>query len=150
MAGGADAAGYRFIDATYGGVGQGNAYQSGDVIYAYCETTFRAMITGFASAGILGLPVRFYDGAMFPPEYKNRILIAEHGSWNRTDAIGYRVMQVRLEDGRAVSYEPFADGWLSAEGRAWGRPADVEVLADGSLLVSDDRNGVLYRITYKM
>ncbi len=64
MSGGADAAGYRFIDATYGGVGQGNAYQSGDVIYAYCETTFRAMITGFASAGILGLPVRFYDGAM--------------------------------------------------------------------------------------
>ena len=64
LAGGADAAGYRFIDATYGGVGQGNAYQPGDVIYAYCETTFRAMITGFASAGILGLPVRFYDGAM--------------------------------------------------------------------------------------
>lgn len=64
MAGGSDAAGYRFVDATYGGVGQGNAYQSGDVIYAYCETTFRAMITGFASAGILGLPVRFYDGAM--------------------------------------------------------------------------------------
>ncbi|MBL0141732.1 MAG: sulfurtransferase [Betaproteobacteria bacterium] len=64
LAGGADAAGYRFIDATYGAVGQGSAYQSGDVIYAYCETTFRAMITGFASAGILGLPVRFYDGAM--------------------------------------------------------------------------------------
>lgn len=64
VAGGSDAAGYRFVDASYGGLGDGAAYQSGDVIYAYCETTFRAMITGFASAGILGLPVRFYDGAM--------------------------------------------------------------------------------------
>jgi 3-mercaptopyruvate sulfurtransferase SseA len=62
--GGANAAGTRFVDATYSGVGEGMAYQAGDVIYAYCETTFRAMITGFASAGILGLPVRFYDGAM--------------------------------------------------------------------------------------
>lgn len=64
MAGSADTAGRRFVGATYDGLGDGNAYQNGDVIYAYCETTFRAMITGFASAGILGLPVRFYDGAM--------------------------------------------------------------------------------------
>ena len=64
LTGGADAGGFRFVDATYAGVGDGNGYQNGDVIYAYCETTFRAMITGFASAGILGLPVRFYDGAM--------------------------------------------------------------------------------------
>jgi 3-mercaptopyruvate sulfurtransferase SseA len=64
LTGGADAGGFRFVDASYAGVGDGNAYQNGDVIYAYCETTFRAMITGFASAGILGLPVRFYDGAM--------------------------------------------------------------------------------------
>lgn len=62
--GGANAAGTAFVDATYQGVGTGNAYQAGDVIYNYCETTFRAMITGFASAGILGVPVRFYDGAM--------------------------------------------------------------------------------------
>ena len=62
--GGANAAGTRFVDATYAGVGEGRGYQPGDVIYNYCETTFRAMITGFASAGILGVPVRFYDGAM--------------------------------------------------------------------------------------
>ncbi len=64
LAGSADAGGYRFVDASYNGLGDGAAYQKDDVIYAYCETTFRAMITGFASAGILGLPVRFYDGAM--------------------------------------------------------------------------------------
>ena len=64
MSGGADAGGYRFVDATYGGVGDGAGYQAGDVVYSYCETTFRAMITGFASAGIMGYPVRFYDGAM--------------------------------------------------------------------------------------
>jgi hypothetical protein len=64
MSGAADSRGYAFIDASYNPVGAGNAYQPGDVIYAYCETTFRAMITGFASAAILGLPVRFYDGAM--------------------------------------------------------------------------------------
>lgn len=64
MSGAADSRGYAFIDASYNAVGAGNAYQQGDVIYAYCETTFRAMITGFASAAILGLPVRFYDGAM--------------------------------------------------------------------------------------
>ncbi len=97
---------------------------------------------------VAAIGMRFYDGEMFPPEYKNRILIAEHGSWNREEAIGYRVMQVRLEGDKAVSYKPFAEGWLPEEGRAWGRPADVEVMGDGSVLVSDDRNGILYRITY--
>ena len=89
--GGANAAGNLFLDSTYQGVGVGNAYQPGDVIYAYCETTFRAMITGFASAGILGLPVRFYDGAMVEwnslsnlPDQTGRNILPADSPW-RTD-----------------------------------------------------------------
>jgi glucose/arabinose dehydrogenase len=96
------------------------------------------------------LGMRFYTGQMFPPEYKNAIIMAEHGSWNRDHKLGYRVMVVRLEDGKAVSYEPLVTGWLDeATDKAWGRPVDVEVLDDGSLLISDDWKGVLYRVTYK-
>jgi glucose/arabinose dehydrogenase len=94
---------------------------------------------------VAALGMRFYTGTMFPSEYKSRIFIAEHGSWNRTHKIGYRVMSVKLEGGRAVSYDVFAEGWLEGE-RAWGRPVDVQVLADGSLLVSDDSAGAIYRI----
>jgi glucose/arabinose dehydrogenase len=78
---------------------------------------------------------------------RSQVFIAEHGSWNRATPLGYRVMLVRLDDHRAVSYEPFAEGWLQ-EGRAWGRPVDVLVMPDGSLLVSDDRADVIYRIWY--
>jgi hypothetical protein len=85
---------------------------------------------------------------MFPPEYKNQIFIAEHGSWNRSAPIGYRVTLVRLQNNRAVKYEVFAEGWLQGE-RAWGRPVDVLVMPDGALLVSDDKAGVVYRIGYK-
>ena len=97
---------------------------------------------------VAALGMRFYTGSMFPTHYRQQIFIAEHGSWNRTAPIGYRVMLARLEDNRAVSYEPFAEGWLQ-DGRAWGRPVDVLVMPDGSLLVSDDRANVIYRITYK-
>ncbi len=93
------------------------------------------------------LGMRFYTGAQFPPSYRNQIFIAEHGSWNRSKKIGYRVTLVRLENNRAVSYEPFATGWLQGE-TAWGRPADVLVMPDGSLLVSDDYAGAIYRIRY--
>ena len=84
---------------------------------------------------------------MFPEEYQNQIFIAEHGSWNRTEPIGYRLSLVRVEDNKAVSYEPFAEGWLQ-DGSAWGRPVDALVMPDGSLLVSDDLAGMIYRITY--
>lgn len=94
------------------------------------------------------LGMRFYTGSMFPPEYRNQIFIAEHGSWNRTKKIGYRISLVRLRDDKVVAYEPFASGWLQDE-RAWGRPADVLVLPDGSLLVADDQADAIYRITYK-
>jgi glucose/arabinose dehydrogenase len=92
--------------------------------------------------------MRFYTGTMFPDEYRGQIFIAEHGSWNRSRKIGYRVMLVRLKGDQAVSYEPFAEGWLSGE-TEWGRPVDVLVMPDGALLVSDDFAGVIYRISYK-
>ncbi|HEY7214112.1 MAG TPA: sorbosone dehydrogenase family protein [Thermoanaerobaculia bacterium] len=96
---------------------------------------------------VAAIGMRFYTGTMFPQEYRGQIFIAEHGSWNRSDPIGYRVTLVRLRGNQAVSYEPFAEGWLRG-GEAWGRPVDVEVLPDGSLLVSDDRAGAIYRIMY--
>ena len=97
---------------------------------------------------VAALGMRFYTGAMFPPRYRGQIFIAEHGSWNRSTPIGYRVTLVRLEGGRAVSYEPFAEGWLRDDG-PWGRPVDVEVMPDGALLVSDDKRGAIDRITYR-
>jgi len=98
-------------------------------------------------AHVAALEMRFYDGQQFPAGYRGQIFIAEHGSWNRSKKSGYRVTLVRLNGNRAVSYEPFATGWLQGEA-AWGRPADVLVLPDGSLLVSDDHAGAIYRITY--
>lgn len=98
---------------------------------------------------VAALGMRFYSGAMFPPEYRNQIFIAEHGSWNRSTPLGARVTLVRLKDGQATGYEVFAEGWQRPDGSRWGRPADVLVLPDGSLLVSDDLAGAVYRITYK-
>jgi glucose/arabinose dehydrogenase len=96
---------------------------------------------------VAAIGMRFYDGAMFPAAYRNQVFIAEHGSWNRSQKIGYRVSVVTLEGDRAVSYEPFATGWLQGQSN-WGRPVDVLVMGDGSLLVSDDQGGVVYRIVY--
>ena len=94
------------------------------------------------------LGLTFYQGDMFPQEYKNSIFIAEHGSWNRSKKLGYRITLVQLDHlGEPESYVVFAEGWLQGE-RAWGRPADVLVLNDGSLLVSDDKAGAIYRILY--
>jgi glucose/arabinose dehydrogenase len=97
---------------------------------------------------VAALGMRFYTGSMFPAEYRNQIFIAEHGSWNRSTPIGYRITVVQLENNKAVSYKPFAEGWLQ-RGRAWGRPVDVLVMPDGALLVSDDEAGAIYRIRYK-
>ena len=99
-------------------------------------------------AHVASLGMRFYTGRQFPAQYRNRIFIAEHGSWNRSQKTGYRVSMVTLEGNRALAYEPFASGWLQGES-AWGRPADVLVLPDGSLLVSDDHAGAIYRIRYQ-
>lgn len=99
-------------------------------------------------AHVAALGMRFYDGTMFPPEYRGQIFIAEHGSWNRSSKVGYRVMRVKLEGNRAVAYEAFAQGWLGPKGEVWGRPVDLQVMPDGALLVSDDKSGAIYRIAY--
>ena len=93
------------------------------------------------------LGVKFYTGELFPAKYRGQIFIAEHGSWNRSKKIGYRITMVRLEDGVPASYEPFATGWLQGESVS-GRPVDLLVLADGSMLVSDDQADKIYRISY--
>jgi glucose/arabinose dehydrogenase len=91
--------------------------------------------------------LRFYTGGMFPPEYRNRIFIAQHGSWNRTRKSGYRVISVALKDNRVERAEVFAEGWMRDE-QAWGRPVDVLVMPDGSLLISDDQADSIYRVRY--
>lgn len=98
-------------------------------------------------AHVAPLGMRFYTGQSFPPEYRGQIFIAEHGSWNRSKKAGYRVTRVRLENGAAVAYEPFASGWLQNESVS-GRPVDLLVMPDGSLLVSDDHADKIYRIQY--
>ncbi len=95
------------------------------------------------------LGMRFYTGEMFPKQYKDQIFIAEHGSWNRSDKIGYRVTLVKLDQQqKPISYDTFAEGWLDG-GKVWGRPVDILNMPDGSLLVSDDQLGAIYRITYQ-
>lgn len=97
---------------------------------------------------VAALGMKFYNGRMFPAQYRNQIFIAEHGSWNRMVPIGYRITRVRLEDNHALEYAVFAQGWLRND-RAWGRPVDVLVMPDGALLISDDRAGAVYRIHYE-
>lgn len=96
---------------------------------------------------VASLGMEFYTGKMFPEEYRNSIFIAEHGSWNRSKKIGYRITFVKLDGNKPVSYTPFATGWLQGESVS-GRPVDVEQMPDGSLLVSDDYGGMIYRISY--
>lgn len=94
------------------------------------------------------LGMRFYTGNMFDSSYRNRIFIAEHGSWNRTTPIGYRVVTVKLNtDGSSNGFEVFADGWLQKDGKVIGRPVDVLVMPDGALLISDDFSGAVYRVS---
>jgi glucose/arabinose dehydrogenase len=99
-------------------------------------------------AHVAALGIHFYRGRMFPEAYRTDAFVAQHGSWNKSVPDGYRVMRVRFDAaGRALGTEGFADGWLS-DGSAWGRPVDVKELPDGSLIVSDDRAGAIYRISY--
>ena len=82
-------------------------------------------------------------------EYKGDIFIAEHGSWNRSKKIGYRISRVKIENNKSVGYETFIYGWLDDEEQeAWGRPVDILILEDGSMLISDDKANVIYRVTY--
>jgi glucose/arabinose dehydrogenase len=101
-----------------------------------------------AHAADLGM--MFYTGKMFPKEYQGGIFSAQHGSWNRTTPVGARVMFTKLnEDGSAAESKPFAEGWLDSNtGEYLGRPVDIAQLPDGSILVSDDTAGAIYRISY--
>jgi glucose/arabinose dehydrogenase len=100
-----------------------------------------------AHAADLGMT--FYTGDMFPAKYKNAIFSAQHGSWNRTTPVGARVMVTFIDDDGNASMEPFAEGWIDENGEYLGRPVDVAQLRDGSILVSDDLAGAVYRIWYE-
>lgn len=105
------------------------------------------MALGFqAHSAPLGMT--FYTGKQFPAEYRGDAFVAFHGSWNRDEPTGYKVVRVRFENGKPTRYEDFAKGWLRGRS-SWGRPVDVLVAPDGSLFVSDDSGGRIYRIRYK-
>jgi len=102
-------------------------------------------------AHIAPLGMRFYTGKMFPAEYQGNIFIAMHGSWNRTTKQGYNVTRVSFDANGKPKMEPFLTGFLTddkADPPMWGRPVDVLVMRDGALLVSDDYNGIIYRVSY--
>src|SRR3954447_1679036 len=103
-------------------------------------------------AHIAPLGMKFYNGKMFPAEYQNNIFIAMHGSWNRTTKQGYNVMRVKVDEkGNAGKPTPFLTGFMTdekADPPMWGRPVDLLVMRDGSMLVSDDYNGIIYRVSY--
>jgi glucose/arabinose dehydrogenase len=90
----------------------------------------------------------FYEGEHSLQEYRGDLFIAFHGSWNRSEPTGHKVVRVRVEDGRPVSYEGLATGWLTESGSVRGRPVAVEVGPDGSLYVSDDGMGRIWRVRW--
>lgn len=99
-------------------------------------------------AHVAPLGLTFYRGQQFPKATENTLFIAEHGSWNRSLKVGYQVTRVETRDGEVIGHEPFITGWLQGQ-RHWGRPVDVLTDHDGSLLISDDYAGAIYRVTYK-
>ena len=99
-------------------------------------------------AHVAPLGVRFYTGNMFPADYRNSVFVAEHGSWNRSQKSGYKVVRISVNEKGEKSQQTFAEGWLQGQ-RNWGRPVDFLVMPDGALLLSDDQNGVIYRIAYR-
>jgi len=99
-------------------------------------------------AHVAPLGLMFYTGAQFPPAFRRSLLVAEHGSWNRSRKSGYRVMQIRLDErGKVLGQSPWVTGWLEGE-RAWGRPVDLLQMPDGAVLIADDTAGVIYRVSY--
>ena len=100
-------------------------------------------------AHIAPLGLRFYQGSQFPPEYKNQLFVAQHGSWNRTEPQGYRVVLVKFKQDKPIAEQDFISGWLTQVGDVLGRPVDILTLPDGSLLISDDKLGVIYKVSYQ-
>ena len=111
----------------------------------FCRSTVPPALEIQAHSAPLGMV--FYTADQFPEEYRGDLFVALHGSWNRSERTGYELIRVRVQDGRPVSYEPFARGWLRG-GRVSGRPVYPEVGADGSLFLSDDGEGRIYRIRW--
>ncbi len=99
-------------------------------------------------AHVAPLGIAFYDGDQFPERYRNRLFVMEHGSWNRSTRVGYRITMLDFDTDGAPGYQVFAAGWLGDDGNYWGRPADILVAPDGSLLIADDFAGAIYRISY--
>ena len=95
------------------------------------------------------LGMRFYTGDQFPKRFNNQLLVAQHGSWNRSKPHGYRIALIKFKEGKAVSEHSFISGWLTKEDKVLGRPTDILQMADGSILIADDTLGVVYRVTYK-
>jgi len=100
-------------------------------------------------AHIAPLGLRFYQGQQFPSEYKNQLFVAQHGSWNRTEPQGYRVALIKLNQKQVISEQDFISGWLNKDGDVLGRPVDILTLENGSLLISDDKLGVVYKVSYQ-
>ena len=95
------------------------------------------------------LQITFYEGNQFPDDYYGDAFVALHGSWNRAKRTGYKVVRVPLDHGRPKGiYQDFLTGFVTPEGNVWGRPVGVTVMKDGSLLVSEDANSSIWRITY--
>ena len=131
----------------YGGGDVRTADYEGEVRADLAKIYVKPQVEMIAHAADLGM--MFYDGDMFPKKYDNAIFSAQHGSWNAVKARGARVMVTFLDkDGNAAKTEPFAEGWMTEKGRYLGRPVDVQQYIDGSILVSDDKAGVVYRIFY--
>ena len=132
----------RIVNTTYAQNPKGTTKEE------YCKKTVPSTLTYTAHAAPIWM--LFYIRDMFPPEYKNDALVAMHGSWNRRPASGYEVVRIKFDHGKPVKFEPFLTGFLATDGKSqFGRPAGLAVMKDGSLLVSDDDSGVIYRVAYK-
>lgn len=119
---------------------------------AFCNKTMIAPIQAYG-AHVSALGLKFYTGSMFPQEYRGSLFVPEHGSWNRPLEIGYRLVNVMLDDNNvAIKHTVFASGWLQNQNTTaqsvWGRPVATAELPDGSMLLSDDKANAIYRITY--
>jgi glucose/arabinose dehydrogenase len=113
-----------------------------------CDGVTKPVVTLGPHAAALGM--RFYTGQMFPAEYRDRIVVVRRGSWNRSKKYGYDVISVKVSpDGKEAKIEPFLTGFLDESANSfWGRPVDVMQMPDGALLVSDEENGAIYRVSY--
>jgi glucose/arabinose dehydrogenase len=114
--------------------------------WGQCNTTVPPALEMQAHSAPLGITF-LRNATLFPEEYRGDALVAFHGSWNRDEPTGAKVVRIRVRDGRPVGIEDFVVGWQDAAGRRWGRPVDVLVARDGAVLISDDQRGTIYRVS---